>query len=470
MAETRKSPVEDTSDREIVITRVLDAPRELVWDAWSDPKQVVQWWGPRGFTTTIQEMDVRPGGVWRHIMRGPDGTEYPNKSVFLEVVKPERVVYSHGGGRKGDPSAQFEATWTFEAQGDKTKLTVHMVFPSASARDLVVKTYNAIEGGNQTLDRLGEKLAATPVIIERIFNAPIETVWKAITNKDDMKQWWSHMDALESFKPEVGFETQFTIRHNDIDFVHLWKVTEVVPGKKITYDWRYGGTPGNSSVTFELSSEGDKTKLKLTHRGLETFIPERNPHLARGNFLMGWTSLASTLQQFVEKTREAGTVEDFVISRAFDAPRELVWKAFTDPEHMKNWWGPKGFTMRFSRMDFRPGGSYHYCMRSPDGHDMWGKFVYREIVAPERIVFINSFSDENGGVTRHPMAPTWPLEMLSTFTFAEQNGKTTLTIRWSPINATEEELKTFDAGRTGMNQGWSGTFEQLENYLAKVRS
>src|SRR5467141_4449519 len=83
------------------------------------------------------------------------------------------------------------------------------------------------------------------------------------------------------------------------------------------------------------------------------------------------------------------------------------WKAFTDPEHMKHWWGPKGFTVRITKMDFRPGGTYHYCMRSPDGRDMWGKFVYREIVAPERIVFINSFSDENGGLTRHPMSPTW---------------------------------------------------------------
>jgi uncharacterized protein YndB with AHSA1/START domain len=161
---------------------------------------------------------------------------------------------------------------------------------------------------------------------------------------------------------------------------------------------------------------------------------------------------------------------EFVISRTFDAPRELVWKVFTDPEHMKHWWGPKGFTVLAAKMDFRPGGSYHYCMRSPDGHDMWGKFVYREIVAPERIVFLNSFSDEAGGLTRHPMSPTWPLEMLSTFTFAEQHGKTTLTIRWAPYNATVEERKTFDDGRKGMQGGWSGTFEQLEAYLAKVQA
>ena len=159
MAEQKSSHAENTSDREIVITRVFDAPRELVWEAWTDPAQVVQWWGPRGFTTTVHEMDVRPGGIWRHTMHGPDGTDYPNESVFIEVVKPERIVFSHAGGKKGDAGAQFQSTWTFEAQGEKTKLTVRMVFATAAARDHVVKTYQAIEGGNQTLGRLVEHLA-----------------------------------------------------------------------------------------------------------------------------------------------------------------------------------------------------------------------------------------------------------------------------------------------------------------------
>ena len=100
---------------------------------------------------------------------------------------------------------------------------------------------------------------------------------------------------------------------------------------------------------------------------------------------------------------------------------------------------------------------------------MWGKFVYREIVKPERIVFVNSFSDELGGTTRHPMSPTWPIEMLSIFTFTENNGKTIFTVRWSPLNPTEAERKTFDEGRASMNQGWSGTMDQLADYLAKVQ-
>jgi uncharacterized protein YndB with AHSA1/START domain len=162
-----------------------------------------------------------------------------------------------------------------------------------------------------------------------------------------------------------------------------------------------------------------------------------------------------------------GEQGDFVDSRDVDAPRELVWRAWTEPERLKRWWGPKGFTVRAAKVDLRPGGLFHYCLVSPDGQEMWGKLVYREIVAPERLEVIVSFSDEGGGVTRHPWSPDWPLETLSTMTFAERNGRTTVTVRWRPHNATQEERRTFDAGHDSMRQGWSGTFDQLIDYLAE---
>ena len=162
------------------------------------------------------------------------------------------------------------------------------------------------------------------------------------------------------------------------------------------------------------------------------------------------------------------TSHPFVIAREFAAPRETVWRAWTDRKSFMQWFGPKGFSMPTATLDFRPGGVFHYCLRSADGHDMWGKFVYREIVPPERIVLVNSFSDEKGGLTRHPMSPTWPAEMLSTTTFTEQAGKTTITIKWAPLNPTEEERKTFDTSHEGMTMGWSGTFDQLAEYLAKA--
>lgn len=161
---------------------------------------------------------------------------------------------------------------------------------------------------------------------------------------------------------------------------------------------------------------------------------------------------------------------EFVMSRVFDAPRDLIWKCFTEPERLKQWWGPKGFKVLASKMDLRPGGSYHYGMQTPNGQAMWGKFVYREVVPQERMVFINSFSDEEGGITRHPGNENWPLEMLSIFTFAEMpGGKTKFTVTWAPYNATEEERKTFDSNRQSMLQGWGGTMEQLEVYLARAK-
>jgi uncharacterized protein YndB with AHSA1/START domain len=157
MTERNEPPTEDPADREIVITRVFDAPRELVFKAFTDPKQVPQWWGPRGFTTTVHEMDVRPGGVWRFIMHGPDGTDYPNRIVFIEIAKPERLVYLHGSDKENDPD-QFEVTVTFADHGGKTELTLRMLCASAAERAKTIES-GAIEGGHQTLDRLAEHLA-----------------------------------------------------------------------------------------------------------------------------------------------------------------------------------------------------------------------------------------------------------------------------------------------------------------------
>jgi uncharacterized protein YndB with AHSA1/START domain len=146
------------ADRELIFTRIFDAPRELVFSAWTDPKQIVQWWGPKGFTTTTHEMNVKPGGVWRFIMHGPDGRDYKNKIIFIEVVKPQRLIYKHAG-EEDTEAVRFQVTVTFEAQGNKTKLTMRSLFDTAAERDDVVAKYGAIEGANQTLGRLADHLA-----------------------------------------------------------------------------------------------------------------------------------------------------------------------------------------------------------------------------------------------------------------------------------------------------------------------
>jgi uncharacterized protein YndB with AHSA1/START domain len=143
--------------RSIIATRVFDAPRDLVFAAWTDPKHLAQWWGPNGFTTTTSAFDARAGGIWRFVMHGPDGRDYQNRITYDEVVKPERLVYRHGGGEDVEP-VQFKVAVTFDDLGGKTKLTMHMLFPSAAERDRIIKEYSADKGLVQTLSRLEEYL------------------------------------------------------------------------------------------------------------------------------------------------------------------------------------------------------------------------------------------------------------------------------------------------------------------------
>jgi uncharacterized protein YndB with AHSA1/START domain len=155
------------------------------------------------------------------------------------------------------------------------------------------------------------------------------------------------------------------------------------------------------------------------------------------------------------------TQQDVVITRVFDAPRELVFRAWTEPEHLMRWWGPNYFTTPFCTIDLRPGGAFHYCMRSPDGHDFWGKAIYREVVAPERIVYTHTFSDAEGNLvqpTHYGMSPDFPTEVLVTVAFAEHAGKTTVTLRSASGSAAQTE-------RDNMQAGYNQSLDKLAEYL-----
>ena len=142
----------------IIATRELDAPRELVWRAWTDPKHLAQWWGPDGFTTTTSAFDMRPGGAWRFVMHGPDGRDYDNLITFEEIVRPSLLRYHHGG-EDAEP-VQFRTTVTFEdLAGGRTRITLHATFPSAAERDRVIRDYGAAKGAEQTLSRLADYVA-----------------------------------------------------------------------------------------------------------------------------------------------------------------------------------------------------------------------------------------------------------------------------------------------------------------------
>jgi uncharacterized protein YndB with AHSA1/START domain len=283
---------------EIVITRVFDAPRHLVFEAFMDPVHIGSWWGPKGFTTTTHQMDFRPGGIWRHTMHGPDGTDYENENVYVEIAKPERLVYDH----VSEP--RHRTTITFENEGGKTRLTFRMVFPTAADRGRTVTKHGAIEGGKQMMERLATRLA----------------------------------------------------------------------------------------------------------------------------------------------------YRDLVVTRVFDAPRALVFAAWTDPARLQQWWGPERFTNPVCEFDARPGGAIRIHMRGPDGtvYPMTG--VVREIVPPELLAFTCTPLDANGEAM---------FETTNMVTFEEHQGKTKLTLRISVTMALEQAAPYL----AGMAPGWTQSLDRLAIFL-----
>ena len=166
---------------------------------------------------------------------------------------------------------------------------------------------------------------------------------------------------------------------------------------------------------------------------------------------------------------EIPAAQELIITRLFDAPRDLVFKVYTEAEHLKHWWGPKGTVLSHCELDLRPGGTFHYATSAPDGSQIWGKLTYQEIKEPELLSYLVSFSDKEGNTVPNPFSPDWPLEVLCEQTFIENDGKTTLTIRCTPHNPTEAHAAAFALGRDGMTTGTQGMLDELEGYLATLQ-
>jgi uncharacterized protein YndB with AHSA1/START domain len=291
----------DDTGREFTITREFDAPRELVFQAWTDPKYLAQWWGPRGFTNPVCQWEARPGSVIHVVMRAPNGVDYPMGGEFREIVAPERLVFTSGAlDEKGKLLFEFLHSVTFEERKGKTKLTIHsrVTMTTAGAN----KYIGGFEAGmTQSLERLAGQLVkkGDPLVIERTFNAPVAAVWQALTTKAAIKQW---SFDVSGFKAEAGFEFTFYGEKDGMKYFHRCQVTEAIPRKKLAYSWRYEGHAGDSLVTIELFAEKGKTRLKLTHDGLETF--PKTKAFARKNFTEGWTYLVgASLKAWVEKKK-----------------------------------------------------------------------------------------------------------------------------------------------------------------------
>lgn len=169
---------------------------------------------------------------------------------------------------------------------------------------------------------------------------------------------------------------------------------------------------------------------------------------------------------------EQGAEPQFVfrLRREFDAPRDLVWAAFTEADRLLHWWGPKDVKAVWCEVDLRPGGQFRYCLRPPEGADIWGRFVFREIVPKEQLVAVVSFTGEDGEIVPHPWVADWPLQVLSTIGLESVGqGRTAVSVEWRALDATAIELRTFEDGAQDMRMGWTGTFDQLDAYLAGVR-
>jgi uncharacterized protein YndB with AHSA1/START domain len=149
---------EDTTDREIVISRLFAAPREVVFDAWMQPEALAAWWGPNGWSITTESIDIRTGGHWSYVMHGPNDLHFANYSEFTEVTPPERLAYRHGAASTATAN-DFYVTVTFEELAGKTFLTMKSIFVTAEAREMVVREHGAIEGGKQHLQKLADYLA-----------------------------------------------------------------------------------------------------------------------------------------------------------------------------------------------------------------------------------------------------------------------------------------------------------------------
>jgi uncharacterized protein YndB with AHSA1/START domain len=161
---------------------------------------------------------------------------------------------------------------------------------------------------------------------------------------------------------------------------------------------------------------------------------------------------------------------ELVIIREFNAPRELVFDTFTKAEHLSKWWGPKGSKIQILKADIKPGGTFHYELTSEENTSMCGKFVYKEMIRPEKVVFISSFADTSGNIVPAPFPIKFPNEILNSWTFTEHGGKTTITLRGEPVNGTAEERESFRNLFSSMQQGFGGTFDQLDEHLKKIQA
>lgn len=316
---------------------------------------------------------------------------------------------------------------------------------------------------------MAAKSKSNEIKITRIYNAPVKAVWDAWTDPDQVAKWWGPRGftiTTHSKDLRPGGHWAYTMHGPDgTNWENKTIYHEVVERSRLVYD--HGGNddrPPLFRVTATFQDVKGKTKLEMT---MTLPTPEAAQETKKFIKAAGGNSTWDRLAEYLEK--ESTGHETFVINRSFEAPINTVFEMWTNPEHFAKWIPPSGFSMKFLRADIKPGGSTLCMMSDGKGVEFYSRANYLEIHRPDRIVYTQQFCDKDEKPSRHPLAPTWPESMKTTVLLTEEApDETRVTITWEAHGTwTKEELATFVEGRAGMTQGWTGSFDKLEDLLAK---
>lgn len=320
---------------------------------------------------------------------------------------------------------------------------------------------------------MAAKSKPNEIKITRIYDAPVALVWDAWTDPEQVAKWWGPRGftlTTHSKDLRVGGHWTYTMHGPDgVDYENKTIYHEVEECAKLVYD--HGGNdeldrPPLFRVTAIFTDLAGKTQLEMT-MALATAeaAEETKKFIKKASGNSTWDRLGEYLD------KEQHGKEIFVINRAFEAPLDVLFEMWTNPEHLSQWLPPTGFQMQFLKANIQTGGGSLFSMDNGAGVRFFGRAEYLQIEKPHRIVYTQQFCDKQGNIARHPGAPVWPETMLMTVTLCEESPETTrVTVKSEAYGAvTPEELAAFVQERAGMTQGWNGSFDKLEEVLPSVR-
>lgn len=305
--------------------------------------------------------------------------------------------------------------------------------------------------------------------ITRVYDAPVKIVWEAWTDVKQVAKWWGPRGftlTTHSKDLKVGGTWNYTMHGPDgVDWPNITTYHEVEKYSRLVYDHGASeGKPPLFRVTVNFTDLKGKTKMDMTMACASPEAAEEiQKFIKKASGESTWDRLAEYLGKETQKK------DMFVINRSFNVPIETMYEMWTNPKHFQQWLAPTGYSMTFLRSDIKVGSSTFYLMTDGEHVKMYGRAKYLELNRPDRIVYTQQFCDEKEGISRHPFAPTWPETMLTTVTFTEEGPeRTRVTVNWEPFgSATAEEIETFLKARGGMTQGWTGSFDKLDEYISK---